>query len=264
LFEHPITQNTGDFAHGIRDPEGSLPSDVNMGKPDPKWRKIVSDTLTALRQANTRLAASSRAAWLFNAKLLNGKDLQVFGEALWDPAFVEDGLPSGTVFYPSAFLSLPKPAGADAQGALCAKFLSDAPLTDADLKSGALANLLGQNHFLIDEGQLAALIERLHVYIANHAAVSARPDLFGSSDRNLGQECGRIVANLAMRAKSSPAATKKLRSLAMLDRYPLRLEAAYPWLLDLGIVSVDAATKGLRALTGSGDETDVKSDRSHV
>ncbi|ESW77788.1 SIR2 family protein [Mesorhizobium sp. C280B] len=257
IFEHPITRNPGNFAHGVRDPEENLPSDVKMGKPDPKWRKIVSDTLAALRQADTRLPASSRTAWLFNAKLLNGKDLQVFGEALWDPAYVEDGLPSGTVFYPGAFLSFPKPASADAQGALCAKFLSDAPLTDADLKSGALANLLRENQFLIDEAHLVALIERLHVYIANHAAVSARPDLFSSNDRNLAQECGRIVANLAMRAKSSPAATKKLRSLAILDRYPLRLEAAYPWLLDLGIVTVDAATKGLRALIGSGDETDV-------
>lgn len=257
IFEHPITRNPGNFAHGVRDPEENLPSDVKMGKPDPKWRKIVSDTLAALRQADTRLPASSRTAWLFNAKLLNGKDLQVFGEALWDPAYVEDGLPSGTVFYPGAFLSFPKPASADAQGALCAKFLSDAPLTDADLKSGALANLLRENQFLIDEAHLVALIERLHVYIANHAAVSARPDLFSSNDRNLAQDCGRIVANLAMRAKSSPAATKKLRSLAILDRYPLRLEAAYPWLLDLGIVTVDAATKGLRALIGSGDETDV-------
>ncbi|MER9133309.1 SIR2 family protein [Mesorhizobium sp. M0768] len=256
IFEHPITKNLGNFAHGVRDPEENLPSDVKMGRPDPKWRKIVSDTLAALHQADTRLAASSRAAWLFNAELLNDKDLQVFGEALWDPAYVEDGLPSGTVFFSGAFLSFPKPASADAHGALCARFISDAPLTDADLKSGALANLLRGKQFLIDEAQLVALIERLHVYIANHAAVSARPDLFSSSDRNLAQECGRIVANLAMRARSSPAATEKLQSLAILDRYPLRLEPAYPSLLDLGIVAVDAAIEGLRALTGSGDETD--------
>ncbi|MDX8525386.1 SIR2 family protein [Mesorhizobium sp. MSK_1335] len=257
IFEHPITKNAGDFAHGVRDPEENLPGDVKIEKPDPRWRKVVSDTTAALRQADTRLAAASRMVWLFNAKLLNKKDLQVFGAALWDPNHVEDGLPSGTAFYAGAFLSLPKPARADPQRGLCAKFLTDAQLTDADFDSGALANLLGEKQFLLDEAQLVALIERLHVYVASHAAAPAMPNLFSGNGRNLAQECARIVINLAIRARSSPMATDKLRALARLNRYPLRIEPAYPLLLDLGVVTVTAATKGLRTLIASRDETDV-------
>lgn len=256
IFGHPITKRTGNFAHDVQDPAEHIPSDVKMDNSDPRWRKIIATTIQASRSSDTRRAASSRVVKLLNANLLNTKDCNQLGKALWSPAYVRDGLPGGTAFYPASFLSLPKPAGTDVQGALCAKFLADTPLTDAYFENDTFANLLQQKQFRLEEAQIVALIERLHVYVANHAGAPKHPNPFRRNDSDLALECARVIASLVERAGPSPAAAEKMRLLSTLDRYPLRLEAAFPTLLDLGIVTVDGATKALQALFGSKDETD--------
>lgn len=248
LFSQPIPPRADDGPLSATDLAGGLSRDLRVCERDSGWASIVTDTIAALGDPQTRSPASTRLEWLCHAKLLSDDDLRQFADMLWLPEFLEHGLPGKTVFYPTAFLQLPKPDQVDPWPAISSLLFDGTPLTDAIVADGALAFAHGNEAVALNEVQLRDEISRLHAFIANHEPEPDLPDFFGDERLTVIEYCARMAAALAWRALAFPGASEPIRALAALDRYPLRVEPAAPALVRLGVMKHDDAIRRLRAL----------------
>jgi hypothetical protein len=256
VFGEPIPLNPGPYANDDVDLAFSVSSALRADPTDDGWREIVAATISALLDKPKRKFATSRLHWLINSKLLGAEDEQRAAAALWAPEYLDNGLPGDTIFYPGAFLTLPRPEGIDVQAILAAALLTGEPLTDTNVSEGALVWAYLNKHFVLDEKQLLGEIERLHAYVAAHDPARKFRTPFDSGDGELIEYCGRMLAGLARRALAYPAALEPLCALVALDRYPLRTEPAIPALVRLGLLSSQEALSKVRALLAEDEDVE--------
>lgn len=248
LFQSAIPPNVGGYASDVSDLAAGLSHDYAVTNTSAEWREVVAQSIRSLTDPSTRRAASSRINWLLDASLLDEDDRRLLGEALWAPAHLDSGLPGGTVFYPSSFLQLPRPAGVDVEAAVLATLLTGAPLTDKVVSDGALAYAYGQREFQLDEDGLLGEIARLHAFVADHSPPPDHPDIIGDDRTNIVVHSSEMAAGLAQRAEHYPSAIEPIRKMFALDRHPLRIEPALPALVRMGMLEKAEAAQRLREL----------------
>lgn len=256
LFGEPIPLNAGPYADNDVDLAFSVSSALRADPADKGWREIIEATIDALLDKPKRKFATSRLHWLINSKLLNAEDERRSAAALWAPEFLENGLPGDTIFYPGAFLTLPRPEGIDVQSILAAALLTGEPLTDNIVSEGGLVWAYLNRHFDLDEKQLLGEIERLHAYVAAHDPPPQYRNPFHTDHGELVEYCGRMLAGLARRVLAYPAALEPLRALVALESYPLRIEPAIPALIRLNLLSSQDAMPKVRALLAADEDVE--------
>lgn len=248
LFQSAIPPNVGDYASDAADVVAGLSRDYATMTTNSKWRDVVTQTVGSLTDPCRRSAASSRINWLLDANLLDEDDRRLLGDALWAPPHMDGGLPGDTVFYPSSFLLLPRPAHIDVEAAVSAALLTGAPLTDKVVAEGALAYAYGQKEFQLDEDGLLGEIARLHAFVADHPPPPVYPDILGDDRTDIVVHSSEMAASLAKRAERHPSAIGPIRELFALDRHPLRIEPALPALVRMGMLEKAEAAQRLREL----------------
>ncbi|VXC80641.1 SIR2 family NAD-dependent protein deacylase [Sphingomonas sp. 8AM] len=248
LFQSAIPPNVGDYASDAADVVAGLSRDYATMATNSEWREVVTQTVGSLTDPSTRSAASSRINWLLDANLLDEDDRRLLGDALWAPAHMDGRLPGDTVFYPSSFLLLPRPAHVDVGAAVSAALLTRAPLTDNVVAEGALAYAYGQKEFQLDEDGLLGEIARLHAFVADHAPPPEHPDILGDDRTDIVVHSSEMAASLAQRAEHRPSAIEPIRKLFALDRHPLRIEPALSILVRMGMLEKAEAAQRLREL----------------
>jgi len=80
---------------------------------DPDLAPIITRLIDEVRDPNKRYPATMRLQRLQDVDALDKAQEKAYAHALWDPAFVKDGLPHGTPIFPWAFALMPHPEGAD-------------------------------------------------------------------------------------------------------------------------------------------------------
>jgi hypothetical protein len=253
LFQLPILASEDDFARDENDLAADISADIDLQARGPEWDGVIADTIAAMEDATTRVSATSRFNWMMNVNLLNDEQRQRFGAVLWASKHRENGLPTNTIFYPHAFLILPRPADIDVQAAVSSALLFDVPLSDSVVVERALANAFAVKEFLMNEAQIVCELKRLYVFVVGHPPAPDHPDFFGNERDDLVDFCARMVAGLAFRSLAYPVALATLRELVVLDCYPLRLDAAIPSLVKAGILSVGEAAERLRTMLADND-----------
>ena len=245
------------------DPDGTrqvldLPSALREvpGRPvrSDAWAAAADLALDAAQRPDRRFLATERLRLLRQAGMLDEDQERRFGEVLWAPDLLVDGLPGGTVFLPVAFLKLPAPGGVDVRSAVAGTLLAGGLTDDLVLERG-IWSLLASDDFSLDEAELLQQITRLREFIERHPPAPAHPDIVGDRRDELVERTSAIFAELARRAAGSVAATAATGELARIDRHPLRLEPALPALVALGLVQPDDAIRKMRTLFSSNAST---------
>lgn len=260
LFSTGIRPGIGRFASDTLDLTNCLVPGIRASGRSPGWATIINDTIEAMTNRDHREAASSRLNWMLDSDLLDDAEQVQFSKALWHPDFQVDGLPDGTIFLPTAFLSLPMPDGVNPLAAITATILDGAPLTDDAVSDGALVSAFRTKAFKMSAEQIATEVARLRTFVEGHAVDIARPVLFGNDNRlNLSRQTSWMAATLARRALTLPEKIPGLAELFDLKKYPLWSEPAMPALVELGLLDPGTAKIFLRDLlsaTGS-DDTEI-------
>ncbi|WP_162792193.1 SIR2 family protein [Novosphingobium sp. P6W] len=249
LFSTEIRPGVGPFANDTLDLTTCLAPGIRASGRGPEWTAIIDHAMEVMTDRDRREAASSRLSWMLDSDLLDCAEQVRFGEVLWHPDFEVNGLPDGTIFLRSAFLSLPMPDGIDPLAAITDAILDGAPLTDASVSDGELLSAFRTPAFTMGAEQIATEVARLRTFVEGHAAEAARPDFFGNNDRlNLVEQTSRMAATLARRAATLPDQIPGLAELFDIKKYPLRSEPAMPALVDLGLLEPGTAKIFLRDL----------------
>lgn len=249
LFSTEIRPGVGSFANDTLDISTRLAPGIRASYRGPEWTAIIDNTIEAMTDRDRREAASSRLNWMLDSDLLDSAEQVRFGAALWHPDFLVDGLPDGTIFLRSAFLSLPMPDGIDPLAAIADAILDGAPLTDASVSDGESVSAFRTKAFTMGAEQIATEVARLRTFVEGHAAEAAHPDLLGNNNRlHLVEQTSRMAAILAHRATTFPDPTPRLAELFDLKKYPLRFEPAMPALVELGLLEPATAKIFLRDL----------------
>ena len=246
LFQMNIVPDMEAGGNTVTDLAASMSHDFEVTTKSVAWDAVAAETIEALTDPTTRNTASLRMKWLLDAGLLDGDDRRRLGDALWVPTQRNGGLPGGTVFYPSSFLSLPYPNGTDVQAAVSSALLTDEPLTDEAVAEGALAYAFMSRNFAMGEGQVLRELARLRAFVANHLPEPPYPELFGNQRTALVRYTSLVAAGLVRRAVDVPDAAIAIRDLFTPGRYPLRIEPSLPALVRIEMVGDADAVRQFR------------------
>lgn len=256
LFESDIPQHDPKLINQLPDFASDLPLDLRADLPAGAWDGAISLLAERLVDPVRREIATHRLHWLHNADLLSPEQEEKCAEALWAPKFLINDLPGQTIFYPQAFLDLPKPKGVDVAGLVSKNIFTNEPITDDIMANGSLAFALDRRTVALTADQVGEQIEKLRAFLADHAPAPKHPEFFRDQRSDLVGGTSRAAAALARRSIGNNALKPAVAALAALDRYPLRKEPMIPALVALGLMSVEAAVAEIRWLlaeTGSDD-----------
>lgn len=254
IFAFDIAPEAEGYAHEVVDIVSAVPRNLLAGGRTDGWVSVIAAALTAAGNPALRASAILRLSWLFGANLMDEDEKRRFGQALWDPAHLEDGLPGKTVYHPVAYLTLPVPDTVDVRAAIVTAMLRKDDLTDEIVTQGGLSSLLAADEFVMSEDELLAEIDRLKRFVAGHAPAPEYPDLLGDQRWLLIGQTSSIFGHLARRSIGVAAALPLVHAVAGLDRHPLRLEPAVPALITLGVVGLEEGVGRIRSLLGSGED----------
>jgi len=246
LFAEPIPPAETGSPHDRLDLASGVDLNLTVEEPGPEWEPVIERTIAALENVDTRLMASARLGWLWGAGLIGKHHHAALAAALWAPAYLDLGLPGGTVFVPTAFLTFPSlgPDGAAAEK--IADLLDERPLSDEELSDGSRSAIVMDGRVALDAERLCAEIERLRTFVADQPPKPMVPDLFDDWPSGLEEGTARHAAALSKRALDVPTAEGPLKALIAAARYPLRLEPAMPALAALGLIPPQVAEKAVR------------------
>lgn len=254
IFAEDIPAAGDGYAHEVLDIVNAVNRGFATGPRTDAWAATISAALSAASDPARRRSAILRVSWLLDADLMDDDEKRRFGELLWDPTQLKEGLPGATVYHPVAFLDLPTPPGVDIRSAIVDAILGKDELTDDDVQGGAISSLLASEKFVMSEDELFRELARLRRFVTEHAPAPEHPDIIGDGRWKLVSQTSAIFGHLARRAVGTSATLPLVREIAGLDRYPLRMEPASPALVELDLMTADEGVVRLRALLASAEE----------
>lgn len=228
LFESDIPKHDPRLINQLPDFASDLPLDLRANLPAGAWDGAISLLAERLIDPVRREIATHRLHWLHNADLLSPEQEEKCAAALWAPKFLINDLPGQTIFYPQAFLDLPKPKGVDVAGLVSKNIFTNEPITDDIMANGSLAFALDRRTVALTPDQVGEQIEKLHAFLADHAPAPKHPKFFRDQRSDLVGGTSRAAAALARRSIGNNALKSAVAALAALDRYPLRKEPMTP------------------------------------
>lgn len=246
IFEQPVP-DAADGKSEVYDPAATVRTDLRVASRADAWDSVIDAALVATEDPAKRRFAVERLQMLKDMGLLGPGQFTRFTTALWSVRSARS-LPSGTSYYPHAFIALDPPADVDIQAVVATILFDGGPLTDDNVRGAALSYGLSSKAVVLSEAQLLTEIERLHAFVANHKPEPSHPDFFGDHRGQLIFHTSLIFARLADRAVDHAAALPAITALLACDHYPLRVVAAIPALVRLGLMDPGEALDRLQAL----------------
>lgn len=122
-----------------------------------------------------------------------------------------------------------------------------------DLRGQSLESVFRIAAMEFDEPEMLRLLAQLDAVVAEAKEPPKIDIAFGNDAFHVMTHAASIFGQLAMRARNMPDALSQIGKMAMLDRYPLRIEPVVPVLVSLEIMSEEEALRRLRYLIRDDD-----------
>lgn len=240
LFELPLP-NYHDASNPTFDPADIVVAYDADEDTNGIWRQIVATLIPTLSDKKMRAAGQYRLHRLSDFNILSATEKEDYIAALWNPAFVEDGLPGETRLYSWAFTT-DEGAPDFAMAAVKARLLSTVNFASTDAMRTIIA-LLGDDdpklELASDEQNI--LVRNYFRWLRDHEAERASADKMITSG-DIGTDIGQslpIITKMGLSGKETEAETAAFFAAG----YPYHGCTALPELLRLRLVAPENAVK---------------------
>lgn len=203
------------------------------------WRRIIASLLPVVRDKKGRPAAQMRIHKLIEFDLLTASENVAYMSALWDPAFLQDGLPSETRLYSWVFAEQ-SPSRKRALAGIKKRLLTTTDFSSTDAMRTIIALIGGTEPSLRLARGERNLVVRSYLAWLKHYDVAGATGEMSLGGESIAIEIGQsipIIVKMGLADKETTVETKTFFA----EKMPLFGYTALPVLLSHQLISSDRA-----------------------